>query len=81
MSATPAIPVSPYLLEEDAARYLKLAADTLKKKRMAGTGPKFRRHGRKPVYKVVDLDEWSDAQARLSTADAPGALQEAEARS
>lgn len=53
-----------YLLEVEAAEYLRMSVGLLQEKRRKGAGPRFRRHGRLVCYTVADLDTWSDAQAR-----------------
>ena len=57
-----------YLTPEEACRYLGLSLSTLAKKRMWGTGPRYRKFGRRVAYTLDDLDAWADAQARTSTA-------------
>jgi hypothetical protein len=60
---------SPYRIEPEAAAYLRLAADTLRKLRVSGRGPRYREHGGKIVYTQADLDRWSDGRVKLSTSD------------
>ena len=55
---------SPYLLPEQAADYLHVAVATLSTWRARGKGPRFRKHGRTPVYTLAALDEWSAQQER-----------------
>lgn len=62
---------SPFLTTARAAEYLGLSPKTLEKARVAGGGPRFRKHGRRVVYRLEDLDAWSDKQVRMSTSD-PG---------
>jgi hypothetical protein len=50
---------SPYLTTPQAADYLKISAEHLKRLRWKGRGPIFRRHGRYVHYHVDDLDAWS----------------------
>lgn len=50
---------SPFLNTEQAAAYLKLSARSLKRLRVRGQGPVFRRHCRFVQYHIDDLDAWS----------------------
>lgn len=61
---------SPFLDTAQAAHYVGLSRRTLEKMRVAGGGPKFRKHGRYVRYHIVDLDDWSAARARRSTSNA-----------
>jgi excisionase family DNA binding protein len=61
---------SPFLDTAQAAHYVGLSRRTLEKMRVAGGGPKFRKHGRYVRYHIDDLDDWSAARARRSTSDA-----------
>jgi hypothetical protein len=61
----------PYLTTKAAARHLTLSPRTLEKHRVAGTGPAYRKHGGKVVYRLKDLDAWSERGHRTSTSD-PG---------
>jgi len=71
---------SPFLLPEQAAKYLHLDVGTLANWRMVpGKGPLFRKHGhRRVVYTQAALDDWSAQQERGSTSEKPKA-QEARA--
>lgn len=62
---------SPYRDEQEAAAYLRLAPSTLERYRVAGTGPRYSKHGDRVVYRLDRLDEWSRARERVSTTDAP----------
>lgn len=60
-----------YLRTADAARYLGIGQSTLERKRIDGTGPKFRTLGAKIVtYAVSDLDAWANENVRTSTSEA-----------
>ena len=54
---------SPFLNTDQAAAYLKISSRLLKRLRMKGQGPIFRRHCRFVQYHIDDLDAWSVAQA------------------
>ena len=66
--ALQAVPLR-YLTTKQAAEYLRLSHYSLEKMRSRGGGPRFRRHGRRVVYAVVELDAWSDARVMDSTGD------------
>ena len=51
--------LSPYFLEIEAAKYLRMDIRTLRRHRSDETGPPFRRHGGILVYHEKDLDGWS----------------------
>lgn len=51
---------SPYFLEIEAAKYLRMDIRTLRRHRAEDTGPPFRRHGGILVYHENDLDGWSE---------------------
>ena len=65
MTTTPS-----YLTNDEAAEFLKLSPRTLEKLRVIGTGPRFRKFGRRVVYDVADLVNWSNERVFESTADA-----------
>lgn len=50
---------SPFLNTDQAAAYLKMSSRLLKRLRMKGAGPTFRRHSRFVQYHIDDLDGWS----------------------
>ncbi len=58
---------SPYLEEPLAAAYLHVKRGTLRNWRVAGTGPRFRQHGSRILYHQLDLDSWSESNARTCT--------------
>jgi hypothetical protein len=57
---------SPFLNTDQAAAYLKISGRLLKRLRVNGDGPMFRRHCRFVQYHVADLDAWSLAQSARS---------------
>lgn len=59
---------SPYLNTRQAAAFLKMGVSTLERKRVEGTGPRYRKHSR-VSYHILDLIEWSYAQSRTCTRD------------
>ncbi|MDH4744229.1 helix-turn-helix domain-containing protein [Sphingomonas sp. CBMAI 2297] len=50
---------SPFLNTEQAAAYLGVSSRSLKRLRVRGDGPVFRRHCRFVQYHIDDLDAWS----------------------
>ena len=57
-----------YLTNDEAAAFLKLSPRTLEKQRVLGTGPRFRKFGRRVVYDMADLVSWSNERVFDSTA-------------
>ena len=60
---------SPFLNTAQAAHYVGLSGRALEKMRRQGRGPRFRKHGRYVRYHIADLDAWSDANGKSSTAE------------
>lgn len=59
-----------YLRTPDAAKYLGIGQSTLERRRVDGSGPKFRQLGARIVtYAVVDLDAWASKQVLSSTSE------------
>jgi len=50
---------SPFFLEDEAARFLRMLPKTLQFHRLQKTGPCFRRHGGTICYHLDDLRGWS----------------------
>jgi hypothetical protein len=57
----------PFLTVEEAATVLRVAKRTLDSHRSHKTGPVFRRHGGRIVYRLSDLLAWSDQRAVWTT--------------
>lgn len=70
-SEVPGHPVKTYLTNDEAAAELRLSPRTLEKMRVLGSGPRFRKHGRRVLYARSDLDAWSSTHAFDMTSD-PG---------
>ena len=61
-----------FLIASEAAAKLRMAKRTLDNHRWKGTGPKFRRHGGRIVYRLSDLLAWSEERAaRLAARKSP----------
>lgn len=58
---------SPFLNTAQAAHYLRMSPKALERLRVIGGGPIYRKHGGHVVYKLSDLDEWSEQQSRKKT--------------
>lgn len=59
-----------YLRTPDAANYLGVGKSTLERKRVDGTGPRFRLLGNRIVtYAVADLDDWAGQTVLSSTSE------------
>lgn len=59
----------PFLTTKEAARFLRLKANTLEKMRVWGGGPIYRKHGRFVFYHIDDLNAWSNQRMKNSTSD------------
>lgn len=59
--------VRPYLNTAQAAHYLGIGWRKLMRLRVAGKGPRFRKHGRLIFYHMDDLDAWSLSASRGTT--------------
>ena len=70
MSPAAVVTSTPYLTNDEAAAFLKLSPRTLEKQRMKGTGPRFRKFGRRVVYSLKDLESWSNERVFDNTAAA-----------
>ena len=65
-----------YLTNDEAASFLKLSPRTLEKQRVLGTGPRFRKFGRRVVYDIADLVSWSNARIYDRTAPSSSTVAE-----
>ena len=63
-------PASPYLTQAQAAEYLHISERTLERLRHEGLGARFRKAGRRVLYKPEDLDSWLNERTFVSTAEA-----------
>jgi len=51
-----------YVDEPAAAKHLGISYSGLRALRKAGTGPRFRRFGKRVKYALADCDMWADQQ-------------------
>lgn len=58
-----------YLTQDEVAEVLRLSPRTLERMRLEGTGPKFRKFGRRVTYASEDLEAWADDRAFRSTSE------------
>lgn len=58
-----------FLNVREAAKYLRLSRSTLDHYRSAGSGPRYRKHGGRVVYRKEDLDNWSKDRTYDSTGE------------
>lgn len=56
-----------YLTAEEAALVVRQKVGTLAQWRYLGTGPRYYKAGRKPLYRRSELLTWLEEQARTST--------------
>ena len=70
---------TPFMNTREAAEYLRISHRTLEKKRADGTGPQYKKLGRRVVYEREEVAEWATAQTRRSTSD-PGPTDPAKAK-
>ena len=61
-----------FLTQLETSRLLRISPRTLERMRLHGTGPPFRKFGRRVVYEISDLREWADAQTYRSTSELGG---------
>ena len=60
---------SRYLTNTEAAQFLRLSPRTLEKHRIFGTGPRFRKFGRRVLYALTDLETWADERTFSMTCE------------
>jgi len=62
-----------YLNTQEAANYLRIRAQTLRKWRFTGRGPQYHRLGAtnraRVVYSIKDLEDWLSERRFANTAD------------
>jgi hypothetical protein len=69
MPEDPTSSAAAYLSCEQAGAHLNLSPRTLEKLRTIGGGPRFRKLGRRVVYKTADLDAWAESRSCEGTSD------------
>lgn len=58
-----------YLNEQQTAERLNVSVRTIRKWRLTGMGPRFRKFGSAVRYSLVDLEAFEEAAVRMSTSD------------
>lgn len=56
------------LTTEETSDYLQVSTKTLERMRTSGSGPKFKKIGRRVVYSTNDIEDWLKIQTFQSTA-------------
>ncbi len=59
-----------FLTQTEAAELLRLSARTLERHRVAGTGPRFVKAGRRVLYRLSDIHAWTAERTFSSTSEA-----------
>ena len=59
-----------FLTQNEAAELLRISPRTLERHRVAGTGPRFVKAGRRVLYSQADLEDWTAANTFSSTSEA-----------
>ena len=62
-----------YLTQPEVAEFLRVSERSLERWRVEGSGPRFRRFGRRVVYAQHDLVAWAEGRSFSSTAEAGAA--------
>lgn len=60
---------SVFLNQTATAKILSVSERSLERWRLEGTGPAYRKFGRRVLYAHADLIEWADQRRRTSTSD------------
>ena len=68
--ASPCLSTAAISHPKEAAVFLRLSEITLARWRIEGTGPSYRKFGRRVVYGKVDLLAWADGQTQQNTSQA-----------
>ena len=58
-----------YLTQAEAADVLRISARSLERWRLEGTGPAYRKFGRRVVYGRADLETWAESRVFTSTSE------------
>lgn len=55
--------------QSELATFLRRSEAWCERARWQGNGPRFIKVGRKPFYRLSDVENWLEAQTRTSTSD------------
>ena len=58
-----------FLTQDEAAKLLRISPRTLERYRVAGSGPRFVKAGRRVLYRHADLETWTEANTFASTSE------------
>ncbi len=58
-----------FMTSKQAAEMLCMSTLTMRKWRWEGKGPKFIKAGSKVLYRLTDIEAWTNQQTRSSTSD------------
>ncbi|MEQ1890398.1 MAG: helix-turn-helix domain-containing protein [Alphaproteobacteria bacterium] len=58
-----------FMPQGDTAKMLSVSERTLERWRLEGTGPVYRKFGRRVLYAKADVVAWADLHCRKSTSD------------
>ena len=58
-----------YLTQSQLSEELQISERTLERMRCEGSGPMFKKAGRRVLYARADVDAWLDSQTYSSTAE------------
>lgn len=58
-----------YITQTQLAELIDVSERSLERWRVEGCGPAFVKAGRKPLYNIIDVDEWLAASRRRSTSE------------
>ncbi len=62
-----------YLTQSEAAELLRISPRTLERMRLDGSGPQFRKFGRRVAYSTEDIRNWANARTFTSTSEVDAA--------
>lgn len=58
-----------FMDQAELADFLRRSEAWCERARWAGTGPRFVKIGRKPFYRLKDVEVWIESRTRTSTSD------------
>jgi hypothetical protein len=58
-----------FLIQDEAAKLLRISPRTLERHRVAGTGPKFMKAGKRVLYSETELTDWLAKNTFQSTSE------------
>ena len=58
-----------FLTQAEAAEFLRVSPRSLERWRLEGSGPAYRKFGRRVVYGRMDLETWAESRVFTSTSE------------